>query len=114
MHLVTNGSTYVQKKRLATSPITKFFGKIFISEEMGVNKPDPAFFSLDLAEIAEKDKSKICIIGDSMSSDILGGINAGIDTCFFNRFGVAKKYEPTYEVKSFDEMKKLFTRDLSN
>lgn len=114
MHLITNGSTYIQKKRLATSPITRFFGKIFISEEMGVNKPDPAFFSAVLKEISERDKSKICIIGDSMSSDIKGGINSGIDTCFFNRSKDEKKYEPTYEVKNFDEMKKLFAEDLSN
>ncbi len=108
MHLITNGSTYIQKKRLATSPITKYFGKIFISEEMGVTKPDAAFFDAVIREIPEKDKSRICIIGDSMSSDIQGGINAGIDTCFFNRAGDGRKHGPTYEVKSFEEMEKLF------
>lgn len=108
LHLITNGSTYIQKKRLAASPISKFFGKIFISEEMGVNKPDKAFFDAVINAIEEKDRSKICIIGDSMSSDILGGINSGIDTCFFNRDGGEIKYQPTYEVKSFEEMKELF------
>ncbi len=108
MHLITNGSTYIQKKRLGNSPISKYFDKIFISEEMGVKKPDKAFFDAVLSEIDEKDKSKICIIGDSMSSDILGGINAGIDTCFFNLSGQERKYEPTYEVKTFEEMEALF------
>lgn len=108
MHLITNGSTYIQKKRLAASPISKYFDKVFISEEMGVKKPDKAFFDAVISEIDEKDKEKICIIGDSMSSDILGGINSGIDTCFFNRTGEKGIYTPTYEVKSFEEMKKLF------
>ncbi len=108
MHLITNGTTYIQKKRLSTSPIRAFFDKVFISEEMGVKKPDKAFFDAVLSEIDEKDKGKICIIGDSMSSDILGGINAGIDTCFFNRTGEKGIYTPTYEVKSFEEMKELF------
>ena len=108
MHLITNGSTYIQKKRLGNSPIRAFFDKVFISEEMGVKKPDKAFFDMVISEIDEKDKSKICIIGDSMSSDILGGINSGIDTCFFNRSGEKGKYIPTYEVKSFEEMKRLF------
>lgn len=108
LHLITNGSTYIQKKRLATSPISRYFEKVFISEEMGVKKPDKLFFDRVIEEIDEKDISKICIIGDSMSSDILGGINAGIDTCFFNRDGAERVYEPTYEVKSFEEMEKLF------
>ncbi len=114
LHLITNGSTYIQKKRLAASPISKYFSKIFISEEMGVKKPDRAFFDTVISQIDEKDRSRICIIGDSMSSDILGGINAGIDTCFFNRSREEKKYEPTYEVKSFEEIKKLFTEDLQD
>lgn len=108
MHLITNGSTYIQKKRLSASPIKAFFDKVFISEEMGVKKPDRAFFDMVISEIDEKNRDKICIIGDSMSSDILGGINAGIDTCFFNRNGESGAYVPTYEVKSFEEMKKLF------
>lgn len=108
LHLITNGSTYIQKKRLASSPIRKYFGKIFISEEMGVKKPDKAFFDAVIKEIDEKDKDKICIIGDSMSSDILGGINSGIDTCFFNRLGEERRYQPTLEAKSFEEIRKIF------
>ena len=108
MYIVTNGSSYVQKKRFFGSGLEPYFKKIFISEDMGAKKPDKAYFDKVLAEVSEKDRSKICIIGDSMSSDILGGINAGIDTCFFNRNGAEKLYEPTYEVTSFEEMEKLF------
>lgn len=108
MYIITNGNSYVQKKRFSGSGLEPYFKKVFISEDMGVKKPDKAYFDKVLAEISETDKSKICIIGDSMSSDILGGINAGVDTCFFNRNGDERIYEPTYEVISFKEMEKLF------
>ncbi len=108
MYIITNGNSYVQNKRYVGSGLEPYFKKIFISEDMGVKKPDKDFFDKVLAEVSEPDKSKICIIGDSMSSDILGGINAGIDTCFFNRLRQAKIYQPTYEVTSFEEMEKLF------
>ncbi len=108
MYIITNGNSYIQKKRFWGSGLEPYFKNVFISEDMGAKKPDKAYFDKVLAEVSEKDKSKICIIGDSMSSDILGGINAGIDTCFFNRNGAEKLYEPTYEVTGFEEMEKLF------
>lgn len=108
MYIVTNGHASVQKRRFGTSSLPQYFKKSFISEEMGSKKPEKEYFDLVFKELPEKDKSKICIIGDSMSSDILGGINAGIDTCFYNRFGLPKTYEPTYEVKNFDELLDLF------
>lgn len=108
MYIVTNGHASVQKRRFGTSPLPQYFKKSFISEEIGRRKPEKEYFDLVFKELSEKDKSKICIIGDSMSSDILGGINAGIDTCFYNRLGLPKIYEPTYEVKNFDEMLELF------
>ena len=108
MYIVTNGHASVQKRRFGTSVLPQFFKKSFISEEVGSKKPEKDFFDLVFKELPEKDKSKICIIGDSMSSDILGGINAGIDTCFYNRFDMPKTYEPTYEVKNFDEMLEIF------
>ncbi len=108
MYIVTNGHASVQKRRFGTSPLPKYFKKSFISEEIGFKKPQKEYFDIVFKELPEKDKSKICIIGDSMSSDILGGINAGIDTCFYNRFNSPKIYEPTYEVENFDEMLKIF------
>ena len=108
MYIVTNGHASVQKRRFETSPLPQYFKKSFISEEIGSQKPEKEYFDLVFKELSEKDKSKICIIGDSMSSDILGGINAGIDTCFYNRFGLPRIYEPTYEVKNFDEMIEIF------
>lgn len=108
MYIITNGNSYVQKRRFAGSGLEPYFKAVFISEDMGAKKPDKAFFDKVLGQTDEKDKAKFCIIGDSMSSDILGGINAGIDTCFFNRTGEERLYQPTYEVSSFKEMEKLF------
>ena len=108
MYVVTNGHASVQKRRFGTSELPQYFIKSFISEEIGSKKPQKEYFDLVFKEIPEKDKSKICIIGDSMSSDILGGINAGIDTCFYNPYNNPRIYEPTYEVKNFDEMLKIF------
>ncbi len=108
MYIVTNGNAYVQRRRFDGCGLEPFFKDVFISEELGAKKPDKQFFLKVFEEIEEKDTSRICIIGDSMSSDILGGINAGIDTCFFNRYDTQRLYEPTYEVKNFTEMEKLF------
>ncbi len=108
MYIVTNGHASVQKRRFGTSGLPQYFIKSFISEEVGSKKPQKEYFELVFKEIPEKDKSKICIIGDSMSSDILGGINAGIDTCFYNPYNNPQTYKPTYEVKDFDEMLKIF------
>lgn len=108
MHIVTNGITYVQKKRFAKSGLAPYFKNCFISEECGSKKPDKEFFDYIFSQIGEKDKSKICIIGDSMSSDILGGINAGIDTCYFSPSRKEGPYTPTYQVASFSEIIELF------
>ena len=62
------------------------------------------YFDYVLENIPEKDKSKIIVIGDSMSSDILGGINSGLDTLWFNPTGEKAVYEPTYTAKNFAEL----------
>ena len=108
LYIVTNGIATVQKSRLAKSGLLPCFKGVFISEEVGSQKPEKKFFDYILDKIPEKDKSKVIIIGDSMSSDILGGINAGIDTCFFNPWGRAEIYSPTYTAKSFDELYNIF------
>lgn len=110
--MVTNGIGTVQQSRLAKSGLLPFFSKIFVSEEVGSQKPSKKFFDFVFENIPEKDKNKIIIVGDSMSSDILGGINAGIDTCFFNPWGREEIYKPTYTVKSFEELENIFLKDI--
>lgn len=108
MYIVTNGNAPVQKSRLKKSGILRFFSGVFISEEVGVPKPKKEFFDKVLSTIPESDKAKVCIIGDSMSSDILGGINSGIDTCWFNKYETTELFAPTYKAKSFEEILKIF------
>lgn len=84
LFLVSNGTASVQNGRLDSSGIRKYFENIFISQEVGANKPDILFFNRVFAEIPDFDKSRAIIVGDSLSSDILGGIHAGIATCWVN------------------------------
>ena len=109
-YIVTNGLASVQHSRLELSGILPYFDDLFISEEYGSQKPEKLFFDRISEKIPEKDKSRICVIGDSMSSDILFGINAGIDTCYFAPKGAPAPYSPTLRAESFEELIKLFDR----
>lgn len=84
LFLVSNGTAIVQKGRLASAGITPFFERIFISEEIGVNKPEREYFERCFRQIPDFDRNRCVIVGDSLTSDIRGGINAGIHTCWFN------------------------------
>lgn len=84
LYLVSNGTLSVQQGRLKSSSIEKFFDGIFISEQLGFVKPQKEFFDLVFEKIYDFDKSQAIIVGDSLSSDIKGGNNAGIKTCWFN------------------------------
>ena len=82
-YIVTNGVASTQRKKCNMSGLSQVMQKLFISEEVGADKPNKVFFDACLNEIEEKDKSKILIVGDSLSSDIKGGNNAGILTCWY-------------------------------
>ncbi len=82
--IITNGLTDVQRPRIARSGIQDYVRAVIISEEIGVAKPDPAYFETARQRLGGPDKEEILIIGDSLTSDILGGHNSGIDTCWFN------------------------------
>ncbi len=84
LYIVTNGFARVQHGRFDNSPLRKYFEDMFISEEIGAEKPTVEYFGAVFSKIPEFDKKKTIIIGDSLTSDIKGGINAGIDTCWFN------------------------------
>lgn len=85
LYLVTNGTKKVQDGRIASSGISQYFEDIFISEEVGYNKPSLEYFEACFARIPDFHKEKTVIIGDSLTSDIQGGMNAGITTIWFNR-----------------------------
>ena len=98
--LVTNGLKDVQRPRLERSTIRPFIEKIFISEEIGAAKPDPAFFEAVFREIGCPPKDQVLIIGDSLTSDMQGGVNYGIDTCWYNPNGEITELPVTYQIKS--------------
>jgi 2-haloacid dehalogenase len=82
--IITNGLEEVQRPRYNNSGIKKYFKEIIISDEIGAAKPDKAYFDGVFRKIGSPLKSKVLVIGDSITSDIQGGINYGIDTCWFN------------------------------
>ncbi|MDO4317574.1 MAG: YjjG family noncanonical pyrimidine nucleotidase [Lachnospiraceae bacterium] len=79
--VITNGTTWVQERRFAGLSVRGCFERMFISDELGVQKPDPRFFEQVREAMGEADASRYLVIGDSLTSDILGGIWAGMDTC---------------------------------
>lgn len=103
MYIITNGAKKAQQGRLSGISLTECFDRIFISEEIGHNKPHKAFFDYVFENIAEKDKSRCLVIGDSLSSDIAGAVNYGIDCCWINR-GEEKESDATYTISSLDEL----------
>ena len=84
LYLVSNGNAVVQKGRLESAGIAPYFDAIFISELIGADKPSRAYFDRCFAKIPDFDPQQAILIGDSPTSDILGGIRAGVKTCWFN------------------------------
>ncbi len=80
----SNGTASVQESRLRCSGLGAYFEQVFISEEIGANKPSLEFFSRAFSRIPGFNKSRAIMVGDSLTSDIQGGINAGIPTCWVN------------------------------
>ena len=102
MGIITNGFTELQKIRLEKTEFSHYFELITISEQVGVAKPDKRIFEYTFSMMGEVDLSKVLMVGDNPGSDVLGGMNAGIDTCWLNETGQAcpEEIEPTYVVNS--------------
>lgn len=107
LYVTTNGIALTQYKRIRDSKLEPYFESVFISEEIGFQKPTKEYFEFILNRIPQKDKSKILIIGDSQSSDILGGINIGIDTCWYNPNMETAKYSSKYEIHNLEQIKTI-------
>jgi 2-haloacid dehalogenase len=104
--IVTNGIADVQKSRLARASIARFIERAIVSEEVGSAKPDPAIFAKALELMGVSDRSSVVMVGDSLTSDIAGGIAFGIDTCWVNLRGSAPDpaIVPTYVARSLAEV----------
>ena len=109
LYLATNGIVNVQARRIADTGIGKYFDGIFVSERIGYNKPDKRFFDSVFSEIPGFKHSETVIVGDTLTSDILGGINAGIKTVYFNpnRRKNDTGITPYYEISSLCELTEL-------
>lgn len=105
LYMATNGIIRVQKPRIKDSDIGKFFKAIFISEEIGYAKPKKEYFDACFKQIEGFNLYETIIVGDSMTSDILGGRNAGILTCHFNRWNKPYgKVKPDYTISNLSEL----------
>lgn len=109
LSIVTNGLTAVQEGRLKKSIIANHFKDIVISENIGIAKPHPDIFEHAINNLGVFNKDEILMVGDSLSSDIKGGINYNIDTCWYNPNRLENKTDlkPTYEVYDYSELRSL-------
>ena len=83
-YVVSNGTIVAQEKKLRLSGLGALMDGVFLSEELGVEKPNKEFFDKVFAQIGYLDRETVLIVGDSLTSDIRGGNNAGIRTCWYN------------------------------
>ena len=106
LFLASNGTASVQAGRLTSANLYRFFETVFVSQELGFNKPAKEFFDACFARIPDFDPAMAMIVGDSLTSDILGGRNAGLRTCWFNRAGRPPRPDivPDFEIHRLEEL----------
>ena len=104
--IVSNGVQKVQTRRLAESGVMNFMEDVFISEKMGCEKPNARIFDAALRALGVENREHVLMVGDSLPSDIQGGVNAGLDTCWYNPNHAENpgKVVPTYEISSLEEL----------
>jgi YjjG family noncanonical pyrimidine nucleotidase len=104
--IITNGIERTQLQRINKSTIKPYISDIFVSEKIGFAKPACEYFDYVFESLCINDKSSVLIIGDSLLSDIKGGLNYGVDSCWYNPKGFTYSTEitPTYEIKSLLEL----------
>ena len=109
LYIASNGTAAVQHRRLAAAGIGKYIQKVFISQEIGADKPSPAFFDACFAAIPGLSRREALMVGDSLTSDIRGGRNAGMAACWFNpqKKPGRKDIRPDFEIYSLEELPRL-------
>ena len=107
IYATTNGVAFTQYKRIKNSGLEPLFDGIFVSEEAGHQKPEKEYFDYVIDNTDEKNRSNILVIGDSQSSDILGALNAGLDSCWYNPNGDPNTYPSTYNISNLLDIKKI-------
>ena len=109
LYVVTNGTSTTQYKRLALSGLDAYMDGIFVSEDAGSQKPQKEYFDYYFARIPQADPSRMLLVGDSLTSDIKGGINAGVSTCWYNPAGLPEREDirPDRQIRRLEELKEL-------
>ncbi len=108
LFLASNGTAVVQHGRMPSADLYRYFEKVFVSQEIGYNKPAKAYFEACFAAIPGFDVSKALMVGDSLSSDIRGGINAGLKTVWVNPGHAAGgDIKPDYEIAYLYQLEAL-------
>ena len=109
LFLASNGTASVQKGRMTSANLYRFFEKVFVSQEIGHNKPSREYFDACFAQIPGFDPQKAMIVGDSLTSDILGGIHAGIRTCWVNpnHNSGREDIRPDYEIEALSQLEDI-------
>ena len=109
LYLASNGTASVQKGRLTSANLYRYFRQVFVSQEIGYNKPSREYFDACFARIPGFDRKKAMIVGDSLTSDILGGKNAGIKTCWVNASHTSGRADilPDYEIEALSQLEAL-------
>ena len=108
LFLVSNGTATVQHSRLTSAGLYPYFEQVFISQEIGYNKPDKAYFDRCFERIPGFAPEKALMVGDSLTSDIKGGINAGLTTVWINPAHKAcGDIRPDYEIEGLSDLEGL-------
>lgn len=104
--LLTNGLRDVQRPRIAASALAGRFDVLVISEEVGVAKPHAGIFDAAFAQMGQPGRGQVLMVGDSLTSDIQGGRNYGLDTCWFNPKGLPAdpRFPPTFTIRSLTDV----------
>ncbi|MCP2001769.1 UNVERIFIED_ORG: 5'-nucleotidase [Buttiauxella agrestis ATCC 33320] len=107
--IITNGFTALQQIRLERTGLRDYFDLLVISELVGVAKPDRKIFDYTFEQMGHPPRDRVMMVGDTAESDILGGMNAGIATCWLNAHGrsLPEGISPTWEVTTLNELERL-------
>ena len=107
--VVTNGFDRVQSRRVAESGLKEFVEEVFVSEKLDSEKPNRKIFDTALRLLGVENRERVLMVGDSLTSDIQGGINAGLDTCWYNPNHAENpgKVCPTYEISDLEALYQL-------
>ncbi len=108
-YAVTNGTKVAQDRKLSKSGLNEIFDDIFISEEVGIEKPDKEFFDRVFEKIGDYKKDEVIIVGDSLTSDMQGGNNAGVLCCWYNpRHAINDKgLSLDYEIDNLQKIREI-------